>query len=255
MKPVNIKNQQMNREYQPQELGLKYTSVQRHLVQGTFEFETGEQEHAIVMLSGTALIHCNDQSFSVGHLDTLYLPWHASVRIEGDNALFMRYGALSDRDLAPTLFPFSEIDANPKLHATFGSADDGTGREVWKIMNDDFLCSRLMIGICKGMPGCWTAWPPHRHGKQREEVYYYFEMDDNFAVQLVYNDIDNPDLVSIVKDGDLISIPSGYHPNYGSPAAGISYIYCMVATKPGERSFLDLEIQEQYREQFAGDMK
>nr|MDA3823070.1 5-deoxy-glucuronate isomerase [Bacteroidales bacterium] len=255
MKPVNIKSKQMNREYTPEELGLCFTSVQRHSIDDIFEFETEEKEHAIVMLRGNTVIHCADQVFTLGPLDTLYLPRHISVIIEGDKAQFMRYAAPSDRDIPPKLFPFSEIDSNPNVHNTFGSLKDGTGREVWKIMNDDFPCSRLMIGVCKGEPGCWTAWPPHRHGKQREEVYYYFDMNDSFAVQLIYQDLDNPDLVAIVQDGDLVSIPSGYHPNLGSPAGGISYIYCMVATQAGERNFMDLEIQEKYKEQFAGDMK
>ncbi|MDC7244427.1 MAG: 5-deoxy-glucuronate isomerase [Sphaerochaetaceae bacterium] len=255
MKPVNIKDSEMNREYSPKQLGLHYTTVERHRIGGTTLFETAKSEHALVILSGKGVVECAGKIFSVGHLDTLYLPWHQSVRIEGEDLTFMRYSAPSDRDVEPTLFEFSSINSDIRFHNTFGSVQDGTGREVWKIINDDFPCSRLMIGICKGMPGCWTAWPPHRHGEAREEVYYYFEMEGNYAVQLVYNNVDDPEMVSIVKDGDLISIPDGFHPNFGTPAQGISYIYCMVATVPGERNFMDLEIQEEYREQFAGDMK
>ncbi len=255
MKPVSITSKHLNREFKPEELGLRYTSVERHTLESPLEFDTGESEHAIVMLSGEASVHCAHQTFSVGPLDTVYLPRRERVRIEGRQVSLMRYAAPSDRDIPPELFPFSEIDSDTDIHRTFGSAAEGTGREVWKIINDDFSCSRLMIGICKGEPGSWTAWPPHEHGRQREEVYYYFDMKDSFAVQLVYHDLDNPDLLAVVQEGDLVSIPSGYHPNVGSPAGGISYIYCMVATQAGERSFMDLEIQEKFKARFEGDMK
>jgi len=54
----------------------------------------------------------------------------------------------------------------------------------------------------------------------------------------------------MIRDGDLISIPKGYHPNVGCPAGKISYIYCMVSKIPGDRNFMDLKIQEIYGDKF-----
>ena len=69
-------------------------------------------------------------------------------------------------------------------------------------------------------------------------------MGDSFGVQLVYDDIETPYTVAIVKDGHLVAIPKGYHPNCGSPCGGISYIYCMVSVKAEDRSFMDLQTQK-----------
>ena len=40
------------------------------------------------------------------------------------------------------------------------------------------------------------------------------------------------------------------HPNVGSPAGRICYVYCMTATVPGKRQFMDLRIQKEYGETF-----
>jgi len=106
------------------------------------------------------------------------------------------------------------------------------------------------MGLCESDAGGWTAWPPHEHAEKREEVYVYFNMGNAFGVQCVYDDMDNPYDVTMIRDGDLISIPKGYHPNVGCPAGKISYIYCMVSKIPGDRNFMDLKIQEIYGDKF-----
>jgi 5-deoxy-glucuronate isomerase len=54
----------------------------------------------------------------------------------------------------------------------------------------------------------------------------------------------------MVTNGDLVSVPKGYHPSVGCPAGKICYIYCMVSKKSGDRSFMDLHIQEIYGDKF-----
>jgi 5-deoxy-glucuronate isomerase len=100
--------------------------------------------------------------------------------------------------------------------------------------------------MCCGGFGSWTAWPPHEHGEKREEVYVYFGMDDGFALQCVYDDLENPSELFLVRDGHLVAIPGGYHPNVGCPKTGIRYIYCMVSTAAEDRNFMDLNIQRQF---------
>ena len=43
-----------------------------------------------------------------------------------------------------------------------------------------------------------------------EEMYVYFNMPETtFGIQLVYNNTDYPELITAVRDGDAVFIPSG----------------------------------------------
>ena len=75
-------------------------------------------------------------------------------------------------------------------------------------------------------------------------------MGKAFGVQCVYEDMDDPMAVVMVRDGDLVSVPRGYHPNVGCPAGRISYVYCMTARTAGQRDFMDLHFQEIYGDGF-----
>jgi len=51
-----------------------------------------------------------------------------------------------------------------------------------------------------------------------EEMYVYFDMPEpGYGIQLVYNDTQYPELVTVVRDGDAVLMPSGYHPNVSVP--------------------------------------
>ena len=73
---------------------------------------------------------------------------------------------------------------------------------------------RLVAWFTISEPGNWTSWPLHEHAKMLEEMYVYFDMPDPaFGIQLVYNHTDYPEIVTVVRDGDAVLMPSGYHPN------------------------------------------
>jgi 5-deoxy-glucuronate isomerase len=50
-----------------------------------------------------------------------------------------------------------------------------------------------------------------------------------FGIQLVYNDTEYPELVTVVRDGDAVLMPSGYHPNVSVPGDRISFLWAMAA--------------------------
>ena len=67
-------------------------------------------------------------------------------------------------------------------------------------------------------PGNWTSWPPHEHAAMLEEAYLYIDMPaPAFGVQLVYTDAREPELATIVREGDVVLMPQGYHPNVAAP--------------------------------------
>jgi 5-deoxy-glucuronate isomerase len=58
-----------------------------------------------------------------------------------------------------------------------------------------------------------------------EEMYVYFDMPEPaYGLQLVCNDHEYPKLVTVVRDGDAVLIPSGYHPNVAVPGHRIAFL-------------------------------
>ena len=94
-------------------------------------------------------------------------------------------------------------------------------------------------------PGNWTSWPPHEHTKMLEEMYAYFDMPEPaYGIQLVYNDHEYPELVTVVRDGDAVLIPSGYHPNVAVPDHRIAFPWAMAAHREVEdRQFGVVHVQ------------
>lgn len=241
----------------PKDLGLEFTSVRRCELHGgdTAEFETDAQEMCLVVIKGavgysTRLDGGREENGRAEFRDMVFLPPKSRTECSSPDAVLMAYSAPSELGADFAHIRFKDIDGNSKTHHEYGKKESGCERDVWNFVDSGFRCSRLMLGICRGRAGGWTAWPPHEHGLEREEVYVYFDMEKSFGIQLVYEDMENPLAAAIVREGDLVSIPKGFHPNTGSPAGPISYVYCMTARVPGERNFMDLRIQKEYGDKF-----
>jgi 5-deoxy-glucuronate isomerase len=104
---------------------------------------------------------------------------------------------------------------------------------------------RLVAGFTYSDPGNWTSWPPHEHAKMLEEMYVYFDMPEPaFGIQLVYNNTQYPELVTVVRDGDAVLMPSGYHPNVSVPGHRIAFLWAMAAHQEvADRQFGVVNIQ------------
>jgi 5-deoxy-glucuronate isomerase len=63
-----------------------------------------------------------------------------------------------------------------------------------------------------------------------EEIYVYIEMPaPAFGMQLVYTDDITPAQVEIVREGDAVLMPEGYHPNVAIPGSGLNFVWIMAA--------------------------
>ncbi|MBM4761132.1 5-deoxy-glucuronate isomerase [Bacillus sp. B15-48] len=236
---------------QPVQMGLEYTSVQRIEVSNKKTIESVKEELCFVVIQGEVHYQCGETNGTAGFKDVIYLPPQSEVHLSSEEkAVIIRYGAPSDMRSEFAHIQFDDVDKNPKQHHVYGKKETNCERHVWDIITADFPSSRFLVGMCESDVGGWTAWPPHEHGDKREEVYVYFNMGNAFGIQCVYEDMGNPLEVALVRDGDLVSVPRGYHPNVGCPGGKLSYIYCMVSKKPGDRNFMDLQIQEIFGEKF-----
>jgi 5-deoxy-glucuronate isomerase len=78
-----------------------------------------------------------------------------------------------------------------------------------------------------------------------EELYVYFEMPaPAFGIQLVYKNTEYPELVTVVRDGDAVLMPAGYHPNVSVPGHRIAFLWAMAAHREVEdRQFGVVNVQ------------
>jgi 5-deoxy-glucuronate isomerase len=113
---------------------------------------------------------------------------------------------------------------------------------------------RIMAGVTFSTPGNWTSWPPHEHSKLLEEAYLFIDMPaPSFGVQFVYTDPQNPELVQVVREGDCVLMPQGYHPNVAAPGGQINFLWMMAAVKEGEdRLYGVVNVQPEYAASGSG---
>jgi len=234
--------------------GLDFLSCQRIGLQygaPLYSLDTGDEETVLVCINGEVEYELGQESAVMDTMDMLYLPRRHEIGLRARHtALVMRIGAPSDRDTSFVHIRFTDLDRDPSRHKTFGSSEDNSLRDVYMYVDDTVDASRLLVGIGQGRAGGWTVWPPHEHGDEKEELYVYFDMGRAFGIQCVYETLDTPLFCGIVRDGDMVAVPRGFHPNVGCPGGRISYIYAMAARVPGQRDFMALRFQEEFGQQF-----
>lgn len=124
---------------------------------------------------------------------------------------------------------------------------DVTVREVgagnWRRSVQDILAnvpaSVLLLGETINAPGNWSSYPPHKHdeevlGKEvmLEEVYHYrISPPSGFGVQCIYTDDRALNEAVLVRDGDTVVIPRGYHPVAAAPGYRLYYLWVLAGPR------------------------
>lgn len=267
MAVIHYSAQQASSGLSAADLGLEFISLRRLEFTGSAtqalgkptsrQVETAESEICLVVLSGQVEYSCSlppdgqSRAGTAAEMDMLLLPPHSRATLVSAGGVVMSYESPSELGADFQHVRFTAVDANPATHHVYGKSEIGSRRHVWNFIDSQQRCTRLMMGICEGDPGGWTAWPPHEHSAEREEVYVYFDMGHSFGIQCVYESLSEIGAAVIVRDGDVVSIPHGYHPNTGCPGGRIKYVYCMAAKIPGVRDFMDLRIQKEFGDRFV----
>ena len=87
-----------------------------------------------------------------------------------------------------------------------------------------------------------------------EEAYLYIDMPaPSWGIQLVYTNPSNPELVTVVREGDVVVMPGGYHPNVSAPGGKIGFLWMMAAVRETEdRQFGVVNVQPEYAQGGSG---
>lgn len=234
------------------------TTAARHLHFGrivlnaseSLDFSTEDRETAFVCLKGSASV--NEQT--LGLYDALYLPRDTDVAIRAgsDGCDLAEVAAPVDAQYPVQLVRFQDIQNDPALH--FRTGGPSSERDLNVLIGKNVQAGRIMAGVTFSRPGNWTSWPPHEHARLAEEAYLYIDMPDpGWGIQLVYNDPRNPELVAVVREGDCVLMPQGYHPNVSAPGGTINFLWMMAAVREGDdRQFGVVNVQPEYAQGGSG---
>lgn len=201
------------------------------------------RELGIVFLSGEAVVHPNDGgAVRVRSRPEPLADWPHAVYVPAGKRVALQavgrleaavFGAPADRGEQVQIVYPHDLDilkigeGNWQLEGTF-------------IIYDKVPSKRLIVGETHIPAGNWCSSPPHSHDKDEpgvqtrlEEIYYFrFRPDQGFGFQGLYTLDGQMDEAYIIRDGDVVLVPRGMHPNVAGPGYEMYMLWGMAG--PGK---------------------
>jgi 5-deoxy-glucuronate isomerase len=209
--------------------------------QQNFTGDTAGNELCIVMLGGRCSIESSKGAWrEVGErakvfdgLPTaLYLPIETrfSVLAETDCQIALCYS------LADTAFP-AHLITSEEVEVEIRGGGNAT-RQINHILKPEFHAQRLMVVEVYTPSGNWSSYPPHKHDVHDppaevdlEEIYYYkIDRPEGYAIQRIYTADHKLDATLIVRDGELVLVPEGYHPVVAAHGYTVYYLNALAGS-------------------------
>lgn len=228
---------------------LHYGRITLDAVDGAITFENDDHETGLVCLGGVAQVTTGGQSFQLARYDALYIPRDSEINvraIEANGCDLAEISAPVANHYPLKFVAFAEVRKDPKLHVAAGKPP--AERDLNVLIGANVEAGRIMAGVTFSTPGNWTSWPPHEHSRMLEEAYLYIDMPaPAWGVQFVYTNPAEPELMQVVREGDCVLMPKGYHPNVAAPGGQINFLWMMAAVREGEdRQFGVVNVQPEY---------
>lgn len=237
-------------------------SAMRHLHYGRIRldgqvssatFETAGRETALLCMQGSCELVVDGAHHELGLHDAVYIPPRAAVQVTTRSSVDLVECAAEVSGQYPLqVIRYADIQKDPALK--FKAGGPATSRDLNIVIGNNVRAGRLLMGFTRSASGNWTSWPPHEHTAMLEELYVYFDMPPPaFGIQLVYTDPQSPELAAVVRDGDAVLMPAGYHPNVAAPGHSINFIWMMAAHREGQdRQFGVVNVQPEFGQGGSG---
>jgi 5-deoxy-glucuronate isomerase len=234
----------------------------KHLVYGRIildqgepsaKFSTGSFETGLICLSGGCTVTVDGQTNKVGQYDSIYIPRDSDVEVTTDTAVdLVECSAEVDHKYPLQLVRYADVEHDGSLR--FKTGGPATTRTVNITLGKNVEAGRILAGFTTSEPGHWTSWPPHEHASMLEELYVYYDMPaPAFGVQFVYTNPDEPEFIGVVRDGDAVIMPKGFHPNVSVPGHPINFVWMMAAHREVEdRQFGVVTVQPGFDQAGSG---
>jgi 5-deoxy-glucuronate isomerase len=200
-------------------------------------FEAPEEETIVVVQSGSGAVSVAGETFPVSRKNVfeerasaVYVPSGAAATISAASELeAILMCAPAPRGGAPAVVRPDDVRVNARGRGAYA-------REVHDIFVTDTHAQRLMVGETFNPPGHWSSYPPHKHdGRDGEpvlEVVYYFRISppQGFGQQLLYTP-GGECVAHVVRDGDAVLLPYGYHPVAAAPGYRLYYLWALAGAQ------------------------
>ena len=232
---------------------LSYGRIRLGSEMPSLRFETHAHETALICLSGSCSVKVGEARETLAQYDSIYIPRGSLVEVQTSSDVdLVECSSPVDGDYPLQVVRYPDVVRDPALHFTAGG--DATTRELNILIGKNVQAGRLVAGFTRSQPGHWTSWPPHEHADLLEEMYVYFDMPaPAFGVQFVYDDTQSPEFAGVVRDGDAVIMPRGYHPNVSIPGHPIHFVWLMAARREVEdRVFGVVNVQPDFRQGGSG---
>ena len=240
----------------PQNSTMRHLSYGRVILdasESSVAFSNGEQETALICLAGKAKVKTAGKEIELGKFDAVYISRDSSIEISTSASVDIAEFSSDVTGKYPLkVVRFADVAKDPGLK--FMTGVPGCKRDLTMLIAKNVEAGRLVAGFTYSDPGNWTSWPPHEHANMLEELYVYFDMPEPaYGIQLVYKNTDYPELVTVVRDGDAVLMPGGYHPNVSVPGHRIAFLWAMAAHREVEdRQFGVVNVQPGFQQGGSG---
>jgi 5-deoxy-glucuronate isomerase len=197
-------------------------------------FPTEDRETALLCMKGNCHVVVDGTGYDLDTYDALYIPRGSSIEVSTKTEVdLVECASDVEGDYPLQVIRYADVKKDPTLKFTAGGPS--TSRHLNIIIGKNVKAGRIVAGFTRSEPGHWTSWPPHEHTKLLEEAYLYFDMPaPAFGIQMVYTKPEQPEFVQVVRDGDLVLMPAGYHPNVSAPGHPINFVWMMAAHREVE---------------------
>jgi 5-deoxy-glucuronate isomerase len=211
---------------------LHYGRIVLDAGSAALQVDPGPLETGLICLKGDASVTVDGAIHRMTPYDAVYVPRDSRFEVTaGANGCDLaEISAPVDHQYPVQFVSYASVQQDSGLH--FATGAEGSRRELNILLGKNVQAGRIMAGVTFSQPGNWTSWPPHEHAALAEEAYLYIDMPPpGFGVQLVYTNSTEPELATIVREGDVVLMPQGYHPNVAAPGNPINFLWMMAANR------------------------
>ena len=250
--PNQIKPKNGVLEVSPASFGWKYLSFRTVMLNDNqpLSAQTDDQEVALVPISGWLEVKVAEQTITLRRSSVfeelpqvLYMPPRTAYTIVARASSHFAIGSAPASGLYPVrVFEPSEM----KIELRGGA---NALRQVNHILGPDLPAERLVLFEVYTPSGNWSGIPPHRHDGLRGSLYveesYFYQIEPQgtgWAVHRNYSPEHDLDELLLVKNGDLVLTPVGFHPVCAPPGSNVYFLNFLAGdTTPEQRAFAPVD--------------
>jgi len=211
--------------------------------------QTGDDEMCAMVICGEVMVTGGIEA-GLNKNDSWYAPPGMMLSFfSGCGAvMYIAAAAGSKTTGIPLMVPADSLNS-PERHQIHGSNE--SRRDVYFTLPESTAANKLMCGVVFGAEGGWTGWPPHQHETSLEEIYCYFDYENDSKTGLhLYYDLGehiSEANAFVLQNGSLIQIPSGYHPTVAMPGSRNTYFWVLAPFDGMERKYAQSVNDPDYR--------